>query len=199
MSIKVTRADKQGWVSAAGARVNMANVLHRSIDPKGNIVQMTYPHAAVHRDVIVNASHYQTAADTDIIFFFTSGATLEPHLEFAVTGAAGLQVLFYRSPVVATAGTAITRTRLYDPSTKTSESVVTVGGTVTGGNFGTLLKHQFNGGGGTGAGVRGGSAVHDDAEWVLRLSTTYCLRIIRNASQIVGVEFEWYEVPPVRG
>ena len=169
----------------------------RTFEPAGSFVQMTYPHAAVHRDIIVNASHYNEAGTGDILYFFATGETLQPHLEYVVTAGAAVQVLFYEGPAVATAGTAVTQTRLFAPSTKTTQGVVTVGGTVTDSNYGTLLKHQFNGGGGTGANLMGGSSVHDDAEWVLKLDTVYCLRIIRAASQVVGVEFEWYEVPPL--
>lgn len=169
----------------------------RSFEPGGNLVQMTYPHAAVHRDIIANASHYNASATGDILYFFAAGETLQPHLEYVVVAAGSAQVLFYEAPAVATAGTPITKTRLFAPSEKTTQSIVTVGGTVTGGNYGTLLKHQFNGGGGTGGNTRGGASVHDDAEWVLKLDTVYCLRIIRATAQVVGVEFEWYEVRPL--
>jgi hypothetical protein len=166
----------------------------RSFEPAGNLVQMTYPHAAVHRDVIINANNRQAAGTTDVLYFITTGSPLQLHLEYAVIGSAAVQVLFYEGPTVDAAGTAITTTRLFRPSTKTTQAVVTVGGTVTGGAYGVLLKHQSNGGGGTGSGTRGGSAVHDDAEWVLKLNTTYCMRVIRDASGTLGVEFEWYEV-----
>ena len=178
-----------------GKRVDVAQILDRSKDPVGNIVQMTYPHAAVHRDTIINASHYQDAGTGDLLFFIASGETLQMHLEYIVTAFAGARIRFYESPTVNAAGTVVPTVRLNRDTTKTTQAVITVGGTVTGSDFGTLLKDQYNGGGGTGAGTRGGSAVHDDAEWVLKLDTVYCLRITRTSSQIVGIEFEWYEVP----
>lgn len=187
-----------GLLFASDGRViDVARWVDRSKDKTGALVQMTYPHSAVHRDIIINANNYTVAGTTDILYFFTSGATFQPHLEYAVTASAAAQVLFYEAPAIATAGTAITRTRLFRPSEKTITATVTVGGTVTDGNYGTLLKHQSNGGGGQGSGVFGGSAVHDDAEWVLKLDTAYCLRIIRGASGTVSVEFEWYEVPEI--
>ena len=194
--IRITDGDGRLY-TADGGKFDVARLLHRSQEPAGSFVQMTYPHAAVHRDIIANASHYNAAASGDILYFFATGETLQPHLEYVVTAAGAAQVLFYEAPVVATAGTAIPTTRLFAPSEKTTQAVVTVGGTVTDSNYGTLLKHQFNGGGGSGANIAGGSSVHDDAEWVLKLDTVYCLRIIRATSQVVGVEFEWYEVPPL--
>ena len=180
-----------------GRIIDVARWVDRSKDKTGALVQMTYPHSAVHRDIIINASHYSVAGTGDILYFFATGETLQPHLEYAVTAAGAVQALFYEAPAVATAGAAITQARLFAPSAKTAQAVVTVGGTVTDSNYGTLLKHQFNGGGGAGANLRGGSSVHDDAEWVLKLDTVYCLRIIRADSQVVGVEFEWYEVPEI--
>ena len=194
--IRITDGDGRLY-TADGGKFDMARLLSRSQEPAGSFVQMTYPHAAVHRDIIANASHYNAAASGDILYFFATGETLQPHLEYVVTAAGAAQVLFYEAPAVDTAGTPITQTRLFAPSEKTTQAVVTVGGTVTGSNFGTLLKHQFSGGGGSGGNTRGGSSVHDDAEWVLKLDTVYCLRIIRATSQIVSVEFEWYEVPPL--
>ena len=169
--------------------------LSRSIEPTGSFVQMTYPHAAVHRDTIINASHYNVSGTTQILYFFATGEKLQAHLEYLVTGGAQLQSLFYESPTVATAGTPIVNVRLFRPSTKDTQAVVTVGGTVTDDDYGTLLKHQYNGGSGQGANTSGASAVHDDAEWVLKVNTVYCLRLIRGEAQAVSVEFQWYEVP----
>lgn len=168
------------------------DVITKSSDPFDNFVQMTYPHAAVHRDTISNANHYTAAGTSDVLFLFTSGSELQVHLEYMVTGGGAIQALFYESPTVTTAGTAITLSRLNRETDKTTESSVTVGGTVS--NYGTLLKHQYNGGSGGGANLRGGAAVHDDAEWVLKSDTVYCLQIIRDDSAPVSVEMEWYEV-----
>ena len=192
---KISPSGGQMWTRNA-ERVDFAEIMRRSNDPVGNIVQMTYPHAAVHRDTIINASHYQDAGTGDLLFFIASGETLQMHLEYIVKAFAGARIRFYEQPTVNAVGTVVPTVRLNRDTTKTTQAVITVGGTVTGSDFGTLLKDQYNGGGGSGAaGTRGGSAAHDDAEWVLKLDTVYCLRITRATSQIVGAEFEWYEVP----
>lgn len=178
-----------------GDQVDVAEIFKKSSDPTANIVQMTYPHAAVHRDVIINASHYQAAADGDLLFFFTSGLTLQPHLEYIVVAGGVCRVRFYEDPAIFDAGAVVPGRRLHRGTTKVAQALVNVGGSVVAEDYGTLLKDQYNGGGGGGANTRGGSAVHDDAEWVLKLNTSYCLRLTRAASQITGVEFEWYEVP----
>lgn len=169
------------------------------VDLNRTAVSITYAHDAVHRDIMVNATNYQADGTGEILYLLTCAADREVHLEYLITAGGAIQALFYESPVVATAGTQITETRLYRPSAKSIVTGVTVGGSVTGGDYGTLLKHQYNGGGGAGGNIRGGSATHDGAEWVLKVGTTYALRIIRAVSQVVGVEFEWYEVPPYGG
>ena len=172
----------------------VSDIILKSSDPTNNFVQLTYGHAAVHRDIIMNANHYTAAGTPDVLFFFNSGVELEVHLEYVVSAGGPVQVFFYESPDVDSVGSPVTTTRLNLKTNKTVESTVTVGGTVVDNDYGTLLKHQFNGGGGGGANIRGGSAVHEDAEWILKHETTYCMRIIRDASAAVGVEFEWYEV-----
>jgi len=176
---------------------NEVEVLLKARDPAGTPFDLTYAHGAVHRDVIINASHVQAAGTTEVLYFMKTPDDLnkQVHLAYAVTGGSDIEVRFYRAPAVATNGTLITTTRLHDSSAKTTGALVYTGGTVTGGNYGTLLKEQWNGGGGAGAGVRGGNAVHEDAEFLLRNDTWYCLRVTRTGSQKIGTEFEWYEVP----
>jgi hypothetical protein len=169
------------------------------VDLTRTLVTIPYTHDAVHRDVMVNASDYQAAAATEILYFITSPANKEIHLEYSIICGGSVQSLFYEAPDVATAGTAVTLSRLYRPSANAIESTITVGGTVTGSDYGTLLKHQYNGGGGTGSNIRGGSSLHEGAEWVLKVGVPYCLRLIRGSSAALGVEFEWYEVPPYGG
>lgn len=164
-----------------------------SIEPGGSLVQMSYPHAAVHRDTIINGNDRQATGDTEILYLFTAGATLQPHLEYVIKASGGVLVRFYEAPTVTAPGTPITTSRLFRPSEKTTQATITVGGAVS--DYGTLLKSQDNGGGGTGANIRGGAAVHDDAEWVLKLGTIYAIRITRETSGSVGLEMEWYEVP----
>jgi hypothetical protein len=175
-------------------------VLQKARDIAGTPFALTYGHAAVHRDIIVNATHVQSAGTGDLLFFVKTpnDETKQVHLEYIVTAGGDCEARWYRAPVRATDGTEITKTRLFDGSTKPTGTLIYVGGTVTGSNFGVLRKEQYNGGGGTGAGIRGGSSVHDDAEWVLELDTWYCLRLTRTGSQKVSVEFEWYEVPEIK-
>ena len=176
---------------------NEVEVLLKARDPGGTPFDLTYAHAAVHRDIIINASNIQASAATEIVYFVKTpnDLTKQVHLAYAVTGGADCEVRFYRAPNVNAQGSAITTTRLHDSSTATTGAVVYVGGTVTGGDYGTLLKEQWNGGGGAGAGIQGGNAVHDDAEFLLRNNTWYCLRITRTGAQKAATEFEWYEVP----
>lgn len=169
------------------------------VDLNRTLVTMPYPHDAVHRDIMVNATDYQAAGTTDVIYFIFGDDAQECHLEFAITGGAAARVLMYEGPTIATQGDAITVARLYRPSAKTTKTVFKVGGTVTGGAYGTLLKTMYNGGGGAGSSTRGGASVHEGAEWVLKLATNYCIRVIRDASGPIGADFEWYDVPPYGG
>jgi hypothetical protein len=178
---------------------NEVELLLKARDGSNTPFALTYAHAAVHRDIIVNATNVQSAGTSEVLYFFQTpdSAHQQVHLEYIITAGNDCEARWYRAPVIATNGTEITKTRLFDGSLKTTGAKVYVGGTVTGGNYGVLRKEQYNGGGGTGAGIRGGSAVHDDAEWVLERDTWYCLRLTRTNSQKVAVEFEWYEVPAI--
>jgi hypothetical protein len=188
---------EQGLMRGRNGRIIDRTRAYDSVDTP---FELTYGHAAVHRDIIVNATHVQSAGTGDLLFFFKTPADphRQVHLEYLVTAGGDCEARWYRAPAVATQGTMITRTRLFDGSTKGIGAEVYVGGTVTGSNFGVLRKQQYNGGGGAGGNIRGGAAVHDDAEWVLALDTWYCLRLTRTASQKVSVEFEWYEVPEIK-
>lgn len=176
---------------------NEVEVLLKSRDFAGTPYSLEYAHGAVHRDVIINATHIQAAGTTEVLYFFKTpaDATKIVHLEYQVKGGSDCEARWYRAPAVATNGTEITKARLYDSSAKSTGALVYVGGTVTASNYGVIRKEQWNGGGGSGAGIRGGSAVHDGAEWYLIPDTWYCLRLTRTGSQKVSVEFEWYEVP----
>ena len=157
---------------------------------------ITYPHSAVHRDIIARASKNFAAGTSTINILVKAPGPLQPHLEWNIIGSNDCEVNFYKAPTVATEGTDMTQTRLYLPSTKTTQMITKHGGTVD--PKGTLLNEAYNGGGGTGAGVRGGASVHDDAEWVIELGTWYLIEIVRSTSGKVGVELEWYEVPEIK-
>ena len=185
------------FYTADGSVVDYSKILKTNIDPMSNQFVMTYAHGAVHRDVIINATHYADAGTADILFLIECGDTLQSHMEWIVTAGAGARIRFYKNPVFTDPGTLITNTRLKTYSGKTTQTKIRVAPTIEGSSFGTLLKDQYNGGGGQGAGIRGGSSVHDDAEFLLELEGVYLLRITRLSSQIVGTEFEWYEVNPI--
>jgi hypothetical protein len=165
----------------------------RSFEPAGNLVQMTYPHAAVHRDTIARASKVFSAAANTTNFLFKAPGPLQPHMEWVITGGGDIEVYFYEGPTVTGEGTDMTKARLYLPSTKTTQMVAKYGGTVSA--KGTLKDEAYNGGGGTGSNVRGGSVVHDDAEWIPKLDTWYLIEVIRGTSAKMAVTIEWYEVP----
>jgi hypothetical protein len=176
---------------------NEVEMLQKARDQAGNPYELTYAHGAVHKDTIINASNVQAANTGDILYFIKTpnDPTKQVHLTYNVRAAGDCEARFYRAPAVNAQGTAMTTTRLHDSSVVVTGAAAYFGGTVTGANYGTLLKEQFNGGAGMGGNISGGSSVHEDAEFLLRLDTWYCLRLTRAASQKLAVEFEWYEVP----
>lgn len=166
------------------------------IDKASNTgIIITYPHAAVHRDIIVRATKNFAAASTPINILFKTPVGTEAHLEFAILGGADCDVFMYEGPTVSTEGTDMVKARLLRSSTKTILGTAKFGGTVSA--KGTLINEGYNGGGGSGSGTHGGSVVHDDAEWVTKEDTWYLIEIVRAASGKVNVSLEWYEVPPI--
>ena len=157
---------------------------------------ITYPHSAVHRDIIARATRIYPAADNTTNIIFKAPGPLQPHLEWTVTGGNDLEVRLYKGPTIADEGTDMTKARLFLPSAKTTQMVTKTGATIS--ENGTLIDEAYNGGGGTGAGIRGGAAVHDDAEWVIEVDVWYLLQIIRGQSAKMSVALEWYEVPEIK-
>jgi hypothetical protein len=180
--------EEGNWSSfKAAARVDLTRTL----------VGITYAHDAVHRDVIVRASKNFVAGTGTTNILLQAPATLEPHIEWAVIGGGDVEVYFYEAPTITAEGTTMTVSRLYLPSAKTTATVAKFGGTVSA--KGTLKGEYYNGGGGAGASIRGGSVVHDDAEWVAKVGTWYLMEIIRGTSNKMNVQIEWYEVSPYGG
>ena len=165
------------------------------IDQLGTVPVLTYGHDAVHKDIIINANDTTEAGTTEILYLFKTPAVRQIHLEYNVISSGAAIVSFFEDCTVSADGTPVTTSRLFRTSDKVTGAVVTKGPAVL--TEGTLLKKQVNGGGGTGSNIRGGSAVHDDAEWVLKLDALYLMKIERTTSGVVGVEFEWYEVPEI--
>lgn len=170
---------------------DLSKMLDNSSDPNNILYAMTYAHGAVHNDTIISASHYQTSGTSSILLLITTGTPLQAHLVYQVTlGGAG-RIRLYEEPAIDAAGTSITISRLFRPSEKTTQVSITVGGTVTDGNYGTLLADRYNGG----TNHAGSKMVHDDSEWVLKIDTAYALLIDRSDNAPASADLEWYEVP----
>ena len=162
------------------------------IDLTDTIVGITYPHDAVHRDVIVHASDYATTVATARNYLIVPAAGFDAHMVFSVTCNQATRIQVYEATVTTAAGTAITRARLNRNSARAINVAITVGPTIT--SDGTLLQDAFNGGGGSGANAFGGQVIHDDAEWVMKAGTAYMVRVTPVSSATLGIAFEWYEV-----
>ena len=171
--------------------------LRHYTDPtsKTNIM-ITYAHSAVHRDIIARATKVLSAATGITNILIKAPGPLQPHLEWSIVSGGEIDVKFYEAPTVTAEGDNMTATRLFLPSEKTTQMVAKFGGTVS--EKGTLLDEDYNGGGGAGSNVRGGSAVHDDAEWIPKLDTWYLIEINRITSHKMKVALEWYEVPEIK-
>lgn len=176
---------------------NEVEVLSKARDVAGTPFALTYGHAAVHRDIIARATQVVIAGTGIINVLFKSPGPLQAHMEWIVNAAADTEVRLYESPTVTVEGSDMVKSRLFAPTTKTTQSAAKLGGTVS--DKGTLLDVQWNGGGGQGSGTFGGSVIHDDAEWVLKVDTWYLIEIDRKASTKLGIVLEWYEVPGIVG
>ena len=65
----------------------------RAYDSADTPFELTYGHAAVHRDIIVNATNVQAAGSGDLLYFFKTPADplKQVHLEYLATAGGGLR------------------------------------------------------------------------------------------------------------
>ena len=178
--------------------VNSPNEIIRfQADPSSKAsIGITYAHSAVHRDIIARATKVLSAGTGITNILIKAPGPLQPHLEWSIVSGGEVEVKFYEAPTVTAEGDDMTATRLFLPSEKTTQMVAKFGGTVS--EKGTLLDEDYNGGAGSGVNVRGGSAVHEDAEWIPKLETWYLIEINRITSSKLKVALEWYEVTEIK-
>ncbi len=164
------------------------------VDDKGTLVGIAYAHDAVHRDIIVQSTDYVAGVTGTRNYLLRSGDTKENHLVFAVSCSGAARVELYEGATVSSVGTAIPSQRLNRKSAKSTEMLVFHTPTIT--LDGSRIQTLYNGGSGAGGAQQGGDvSAHQDAEWLLKQSTDYLVRLTFEASSNVGVVFEWYEVP----
>lgn len=171
---------------------NEVEMLQKARDPAGTPFSLTYGHAAVHNDIISRATRIIAAGTTAVNILFKSPGPLQAHIEWSIVGAADCDVRVYEGPTVTTEGTDMVQARLHRQSLKTTQTIPKTGGDVSA--VGTLIDEQWNGGGGSGAGIRGGSVIHDDAEWIPKVNDWILIQVTRNVSTKLGITLEWYEV-----
>lgn len=165
------------------------------VDVSGTLISITYPHSASHRDLIARATKNFTAASGTTNFLIKSPGPLQAHLEWKIVASGDVEIYFYEGPTVTGEGTAMTQTRIFRDSVKTTQTITKYGGTVSA--KGTLLDEAYNGGSGTGGNIQGGSVLHEDAEWLPTVDVWYLVEVIRATSMKMNVTFEWYEVPQI--
>jgi hypothetical protein len=180
----------------------MASVLERGFDvtkdfsSKG-VLGITYAHAAVHRDIIARATRVVAAGTGILNVLFKNPGPLQGHFEWRITASADCEVRLYTAPTVTAEGDSAVITRLFLPSTVTTQGVVKTGGTVSA--KGTLADEQWNGGtSAVGNNLTlGGSVVHDDAEYIPDVDGWCLIEIDRKSETKLSIVLEWYEVAEI--
>lgn len=163
------------------------------VDNNGTTIGITYPHDAVHRDIIVQATDYAAGITGVRNYLLKQGSTKENHLIFGVKCSGAVRVELYEGTTFSSVGTPVPPMRLNRKSVKTTEMLVFHTPTITA--DGVKIQDIYNGGSGAGGSQNGGDVgAHQDAEWLLKTATDYMVRLTFAASSTVGIVFEWYEV-----
>ena len=150
-------------------------------------LEITYAHAAVHRDIIVGFG-VRSSGNTEILFRAPADP-VEIRLLWSVVSAGAVDINFIENPTVTDDGTAVDIYRLNRKSVKATQALVFLDPTFSGGD--TLLEAQAGAGGFLG-GSDGSVALHQDAEFILKPSTDYIIQVL--GSSDVTFAGEWYEV-----
>jgi hypothetical protein len=166
----------------------------RHYDPGQTPFALTYGHAAVHRDIIINYTN--TVVSSALTrYFIKTGNPLSMHVIFRVLADSRCDIKMYEGSTVSADGTAQTAFRLNRESTKDIQAQIFLNPTVS--NIGTLIYDGYNGGGGQGSGAFGGSLAHDDAEWIFKQDENYIIEVSDGSALDHFFEMEWYEVPKI--
>ncbi len=146
-----------------------------------------------HRDAIVQATDYATAVATPRDYLFRTGSTKDIHLVFGVVASGAAKIELYEGATISGVGTPVPTFRMNRQTVKSTEALIFHTPTI--GADGSRIQQLYNAGTGAGGNQSGGQvAAHDDAEWLLKRSTDYIIRIIPSASSTISITMEWYEV-----
>ena len=165
--------------------LSLSDTIAHDSASKANL-DITYAHAAVHRDIIAGLS-VRSSGNTQLLFR-TPADPVEIHLLFAISAGGAIEYNFVEDVTTTVDGTPVTTYRLNRKSEKTTQSLAFLDPTYSGGD--TLLAGSM--GGGPGQGVTDSVALHTDAEFVLKPATDYVIEV--TGSQDVTFAAEWYEV-----
>lgn len=150
-------------------------------------LNITYDHAAVHRDIIAGCS--QRFTGTAIVLHIKSPTDRDIHLKFAVESDGQSNWQFYKDADVTADGTPVKTYRLNFNSEKVTGLEIFSAPTVND-NGEEIIDLEL----GTTNNVGGRSAVHEDAEFLLKRDTSYLITLNAAQSRVFSFQAGWYEV-----
>ena len=135
--------------------------------------------------------HGSLVADDGFVDLVLTTGSKYPHVLFALGYGGDCEFNIYRAPDFDLDGTTQVPFNMKDPSTETSTVTAMWNPTIN--SVGTEICGEFIGGGTTGR--SGGGAIRDGTEDILRLNTSYLIRITNRAgnAQQFSLVAQWYE------
>lgn len=160
----------------------------------GATITMDVVHHEVHEGEMFHVSHTVTSAanGANVDVQLTTGAK-EAHTAWEVFAGGQVTVYLYEAPTTS-GGTALTPYNMKRASTETPTAAVVHTPTVTSVGSVALVNGRVLPGG-TSSQTRVGGGIRSGAEWILKPSTKYLMRINNSSGSTIAVNvaLEWYE------
>lgn len=191
--IIASAADIAAIITGANTGVKGLRVYGGPTDPISDIpVGLDYDHHQNHEGEAYQWYYYNATLNGTVNFRLSvpalTAVTRTPHFRIEYVADTTTNLYFFEGPTVNAAGTATTTIRNRNrSSTNTPGMAIYTGSTFTA--DGTELYHGV-----TVASAKASlSADTSQAEWILKPSTEYMVRIVTTGATIVMLRFHWYE------
>lgn len=161
----------------------------------GALLTIETVHHEVHEGEMFHAAYTNgsVANNGTVDVLLTTGAK-EAHTVWEVFAGGQVTVSLYEAPTTSAAGTAVTAYNMKRSSTNTPTAAVTHTPTVSATGTVTLVNGRILPGG-TSPTTRVGGGIRANAEWIMKASTKYLMRITNKSGGTIAINavLEWYE------